>query len=830
MTQIQNALLSLFAKHRVVFWYDTKKEFRLEYDELYLPAVEKMEINNNQFGLKHQILREHPAQKYLLYFEGPQPRDIDNWLLDVQLAETVFSADQSAIWLTELGLDPGFLSLIASHHEFFTSDIRLSKLKSLISATDTKPAIMTKMLAILVQCDPLFDEIVACLLSEFANGKNAFIELIKICGLDEFLWKEANCKFGYSSEEKGIDDFALKLFDAGYLVGVGEKPRLTNDAYVFLKRWKDNVNSQNEFDKLSEKYADILNIEENLKNRDYRSLLEADIFRKIEVKIIRELAKGIKEKTILPAACREIIHKRRTSHWFPKYEQFYAVIENASLFLEVIQEVNLAIDNFQDGVRKYSSTWFKLDQYYRKVFYHARRAGNLPILEDLLTLIENQYTNKYLSMVNNLWQEQVDRIDGWDAAPIPMQSAFYDRYVKPFLDDGKKVYVVVSDALRYEIGEELNSAINREDRYEAQIETNVSMLPSYTQLGMAALLPHENLVIANDSSGTVFVDQVNSSGTENRNKILKKYRADATAIRAEDFLGLSAEDTRDLVRENSVVYVYHNHIDATGDKKDTEERVFEAAEETSKELILIIKKLNAGNATNMVITADHGFLYQNSAIDESDFSTIQPQGKEILYQTRRFVIGKGLEPAISLRSFTTENLGLLGDLEVQIPKSINRLRLSGSGSRYVHGGASLQEIVIPVIRINKKRESDISKVEIAVIQSTSKVITTSQFSVTLYQVEPVNDKRQSRQIRVAIFDQKDHCISDKHEILFDSVSENSRDREHRVRFLLTRDADKVDNQDVFLKLEEKIPNTEHYREYQKIVYTVRRTFTADFDF
>lgn len=47
---------------------------------------------------------------------------------------------------------------------------------------------------------------------------------------------------------------------------------------------------------------------------------------------------------------------------------------------------------------------------------------------------------------------------------------------------------------------------------------------------------------------------------------------------------------------------------------------------------------------------------------------------------------------------------------MQIPKSINRLRLKGSGSRFVHGGATLQEVVIPVISINKKRQSDVGKV------------------------------------------------------------------------------------------------------------------------
>ena len=77
-------------------------------------------------------------------------------------------------------------------------------------------------------------------------------------------------------------------------------------------------------------------------------------------------------------------------------------------------------------------------------------------------------------------------------------------------------------------------------------------------------------------------------------------------------------------------------------------------------------------------------------------------------------------------------------MEVQIPKSINRLRLKGSGSRFVHGGASLQEVVIPILKINKKRQSDVSTVEVDILRGSSSVITSGQLAVALYQAQPVN--------------------------------------------------------------------------------------------
>jgi len=76
--------------------------------------------------------------------------------------------------------------------------------------------------------------------------------------------------------------------------------------------------------------------------------------------------------------------------------------------------------------------------------------------------------------------------------------------------------------MRYEIGDELLSLIRQEDRYSAELEPALSMLPSYTQLGMAALLPNKELVIADNDSGTVLVDGQSSQGTINRSKILSQ--------------------------------------------------------------------------------------------------------------------------------------------------------------------------------------------------------------------------------------------------------------------------------------------------------------------
>jgi uncharacterized protein (TIGR02687 family) len=293
---------------------------------------------------------------------------------------------------------------------------------------------------------------------------------------------------------------------------------------------------------------------------------------------------------------------------------------------------------------------------------------------------------------------------------------------------------------------------------------------------------------------------------------------------------LNGEESRCLFHAHDVVYVYHNWIDMVGDKRDSEERVFEAVEKTFDELVVLIKKLTNANATNLIVTADHGFLYQHGAIEESDFSVSEIEGEEIYFRNRRFVLGRGLQETKGAKKFHAKEVGLDGEIEIQIPKSINRLRQQGSGSRFVHGGATLQEVIVPVIVINKKRRSDLSTVKVDILRGSSTTITSGQLAVNFYQKEPVTEKVQAIKLRAGIYTSSGEAISDSHELLFDSTSENPREREKQVRFILTAKANTMNNQEVFVKLEEKVEGTSHYREYQSIAYTIQRSFTSDFDF
>lgn len=829
--RISQALSRLFDKHRIVFWYDTKHELRGDFEAVSIPDVEKLEIANNEYGLKHRVLRESPEQKFLLYKDGPQPEDLDNWLLDVQLAHGEFRTDQVAIWLSELELGLEFAEIAQAHTEFFQAIKRKEALKKLLKPDDTAGQLRLKMLAVCAGSEPRMDSVVETLLQQLAEERDDGIRLIERCGLDSFLWEQLTRFYGYEASEPSLRDFVIELFKSCYAMGTDGEVKLTGDALVFLKRWKDSRQFEQGFETLSAECAEVLGIEQDLGKRDFRDMVELDYFRLIDQKIISDLVRAVVGRTVTSGDVALWVRQRRQGHWYGEFRHLYEAIEFAARFVQMLGETRLTMDSLSDGVQRYSRSWYQLDQLYRKFTYHVRMSGQASLMGELSEQVENLYSNNYLLKLGDGFQVHVDAAPRWEAYPVVQQKTFFEHWVRPYLRKDKRICVIISDAMRYEIGDELLGLIRQEDRYSAELEPALSTLPSYTQLGMAALLPNKSLATADNDTGTVLVDGQSSQGTVNRTKILQvALDGRGQAVKAEDFMQLNREDSRELLKGNDVLYIYHNRIDHTGDKMHSEGQAFEAAEQTLDDLIRLIKKLTAANANNLLITADHGFIYQNRELDESDFLGDAVSGDDIRYRDRRFVLGKGLSASPAFHHFSSEQLGLDGDMEVQIPKSINRLRLKGSGSRFVHGGASLQEVVIPVLKVNKKRQSDVSAVEVDILRGASSVITSGQLAVTLYQSGPATEKVQPRHLRVGIYTQSGELISDSHELSFDLTSENPRERELQVRFVLSRKADEANGQEVFLKLEEQHVGTSHYKEYKSLRYLMRRSFTSDFDF
>ena len=271
--QLHDALMRLFEKHRVVFWYDETHEMREEFEALQLEDMEKLEIANNEFGLRYHIHTAPSKIKFLLYHEGPPPEDTENWLLDMQLAGGIFRADQISVWLVELGLGHEFAEIVRQHDPFFRDERRRKNLRERLSPDDEEFALRWKMLSVCAGENPDRDSILESFLQELAEEKSTRFALAERCKLISWFWKRLEHDFGYTAEEPSMHDFALTLFRDALnkaVDGNHDDIFLSQEATVFMRRWADSSKYKASFSTLSDRYATTLNAIAVLEKTDFR--------------------------------------------------------------------------------------------------------------------------------------------------------------------------------------------------------------------------------------------------------------------------------------------------------------------------------------------------------------------------------------------------------------------------------------------------------------------------------------------------------------------------------------------------------------------------------
>jgi uncharacterized protein (TIGR02687 family) len=352
------------------------------------------------------------------------------------------------------------------------------------------------------------------------------------------------------------------------------------------------------------------------------------------------------------------------------------------------------------------------------------------------------------------------------------QYDFYEKEVAP-LD--QKVAVIISDALRFEVAAELMQALNQDSKNTARCRFALASLPSVTKIGMANLLPGKAMKYLPD--GIIDVDGSSSSGKANREAILKQAKPDAQAITFQEIERQSVTENRELFK-NSVVYIYHNHIDAIGDKRETEMEVFAAVEESIASLKKVINKIHHSyNVARVIVTADHGFLFHDFLVKEQDKES--HSGEEAISTHSRFEV---LPKAVSIKLGYTIPIGNTSKIQdpyfVVIPKSINRYKLQGAGNQYVHGGGSLQELVVPVLESSRKKEDIATLVEPRLLSRDLKLIS-NLLKFNIVQESPVSAMEKERVLLAGIYFGSE-LVSQEKEIRLNSISENPMERIYPV--------------------------------------------------
>ena len=407
----------------------------------------------------------------------------------------------------------------------------------------------------------------------------------------------------------------------------------------------------------------------------------------------------------------------------------------------------------------------------------------------LKKLVDNIYVNWFLSELSTNWNYELtdEYLDNWRISGVLNQKDFYKNKVQSMLESGDKVFVIISDALRYEIGVELKERFNNIVIGSSNIEPMVTSIPSITKIGMASLLPNKEITI--NDSGRVFVDGFDSSGIEHRKQILVNNFENSIAV---DFNSIPKNkvEFNELLKGHKLVYIYHNVIDAIGDKANTENDTFKAVEQALEDIMWLRDKITGWlGGVNIFVTADHGFLYQRSLLEAS--SKIEKENLDAIDRNRRSIITKEEKDIDGLFRFKLDYLSKENEgIYAYIPKSDIRFKTQGAGANYVHGGATLQEIIVPVVFYKHKRSTykgykEKKEVSLRLLNTINK-ITTEQFMLTFFQVEEVSDEFLGATYEIYMVDANDNVISNKEKIIADS-KERAEERNYKVRIRLKKD-------------------------------------------
>ena len=825
--KIQSVLSDLIDRRRLVFWYDEGGQMREFAASLDIPGVEILTLQNNAFTLKYRILKgEQPERGFLIYSPQAQPSDENNWLLDLQMEAIPFSADMDSLYAAECGIPMELKEKVVDKHQaFFRTASNRSKLTARLRPGMDVDVIERQMLAVVCRVEPHYDQITFALAKEALEGKSDMLNRMNQYNLSGIYWNEIEVIFGYS-KQRNIKDLIIVLFMNDMNRHFG-KATLTSEAAIFMHDWRDSRQYGEMYKQWAVQLENELGIKQLLQDRPIEELVGIETFPCVDKVIVQYLQMEVINGTMPVDKIESIVDERENRMFFDVAEHTLKALLEARRTIEDIDQKmsGLIINSAEEGFAMYVNELYTIDLNYRHYIREASKAECAPgLLGPITETVQRAYTNSYLMQLANKWQPVVDGMERWEVERIMSQRYFYDCHVAPYVEKGRKLFVIISDALRYETMMELQQRISKVSRMEATMkEPMLSTQPSYTQLGMAALLPHKELSYEKKAD-VVYADGQSTQGTEGRKKVLNKRIINSLAIRSDDFLTISTPKT--YFRDFDLIYIYSNVIDKTGDNKDTEGNVFKATEDEFENLVKVVELIRNGNGSNILITSDHGYLYQNEQLDESDFTDFKVMG-DIISDTRRFVIGSNLQPSPAVKTWNSEDVGLKAGLQVQTAKGMNRIRKQGAGSRFVHGGSMLQEVVVPVLHVNIKKASDISQVDVDILNKRAKLTTNNQ-TISFFQTEAVTEKVKEITLRIGFYDEEGNLISNSFTTTFANESNDTTQREQKLTFMFRNQLSKLNGQEVMLRMERAIPNSDQFAKYKEFPYKVNVMFQAEF--
>ena len=458
----------------------------------------------------------------------------------------------------------------------------------------------------------------------------------------------------------------------------------------------------------------------------------------------------------------------------------------ARFYQKALSLGSLTLNTPDEYVMRYQEDYYVIDQLYRQseeLYFQIDPSCELfTTIQQTKTNLDQNYA-KLCNRMNLEWTRCIKDAGSMQEVHLLRQNDFYEERIKPIQ---KKVVVIVSDALRYEVAQELIGELAK-SRHIATLKPALAMLPTETKYCKPSLLPHNELrLYGQGDKQDMAVDNHILDTTEKRSDHLQRYRDGAICVPFETVAEYNQDKNREIFK-HSLVYIFHDVIDKSGHDGNAKQ-VTQACREAINELGTMIPKIHASyNVTEVYVTSDHGFLFNDIVFAEKDKHKIE---EETIERSSRYYLTNSNKEVNGIIKFPLGQVSAMmnvDDVFVAVPQGTNRLAAPSGGYMFTHGGAAMQELIIPVITSRQERADNKQPVGVMVLDRKLSM-QASRLRFKLLQTEAVSMDMKERIVSVALY-YNDEAVTPVKTIPLDKTDPSLDNRKIQVDLTLNRNVD-----------------------------------------
>ena len=768
----------------VIIWYDEDGGNAETLDEIKkaLNDIEIIVYENNPLFVRNYVINEVPDENVIIYRAEAHPKDAtSNPLIDIELAnmQDVFIPNESTLTLNALGIPEMYRSVVNDNSRFFKNQKRLrevSKLKPFTSPDDLQMAIY----AVLFEAeDKRMERVLAAIFCKYRADKDDYKNLLKFVS-QEKLTTLLNSYFGTSLENvEDLDALWASNLITYFQTTLSEDVELqsyakyllpnVSNARIFIRDLMSIA--PEEYRQFSAEISNEFRLEKILSELKLKQYINCDAIAIADDIVISQIIGLLDEKHDVS----DMLRARETGFYYEQRQNDYLMLTAANNFYATVRQLigELKATSKDAAEQHYADESYRVDMAYRHFNHYYDLTAKPDEYKELSQKIEFVYGEDWLLKLAEKWEASVSD-ENWTSTKHTMASSFYDTYLQPLEEKKDRVFVIISDGLRYEVAKELSSNKTlMSTGGEINTEYMISLLPSITPVGMAALLPHKKLTY--DGKDTVLADG-KKTDAGNRDAVLKSYSPDNLAVKFEEVRNMKKSDWKSFFSGKKYVYIYHDKIDITGEHDDA--ATFKACDQAITEIAELIADLHVTfSGVNVLVTSDHGFFYQNGTLEAR---RKMPKVADADKQKARYAISDN--PDKTALSFRMSDMFDGNKKYISTPHANVVFAKQGGVGRYYHGGAMPQEVIVPVLNYKSSRKGSArDKVNIT-YSGMSLKITNAITYLTFLQNEPVSTEKMAARYKACFENIDGNKVSDEVTIIADSTAKDSGSREYREKF------------------------------------------------